>query len=178
MQGAKWRLLLLLAVALRPLLTRCVRLVSLSLSLSLSLSFSLLPVPCVCASNSSGFLNNPKRFNVSLTRAKAGLIVVGNGKLLARDPNWRRFISYCMQHKAVKGDLTPADLEAAGSDAGGGAAAPGVMAGAAELMQLLQATEQQQQREAAQQLRQQRAEDAVLPIGEQRNADASFERHD
>ncbi len=35
-----------------------------------------------------GFLANPKRFNVALTRAKALLIVVGNPDVLYRDPNW------------------------------------------------------------------------------------------
>lgn len=31
-----------------------------------------------------GFLNNPKRFNVAVTRAKGLLIVVGNPAVLAR----------------------------------------------------------------------------------------------
>lgn len=41
-----------------------------------------------------GFLQNPKRLNVSLTRAQAGLIVVGDPDLLALDPLWRKFLLY------------------------------------------------------------------------------------
>ncbi|XP_024941215.1 putative helicase MOV-10 [Cephus cinctus] len=42
-----------------------------------------------------GFLTNPKRFNVALTRAQALLIVVGNPYLLGKDDNWQSFIGYC-----------------------------------------------------------------------------------
>jgi hypothetical protein len=36
-----------------------------------------------------GFFNNPKRFNVTVTRAKALLVVFGHPALLKGDPNWR-----------------------------------------------------------------------------------------
>nr|CAH7747412.1 unnamed protein product [Callosobruchus chinensis] len=52
-----------------------------------------------------GFLRNPKRFNVALTRAKALLIVVGNGKVLQDDSNWQNFIRYCDDNKSVQGKL-------------------------------------------------------------------------
>lgn len=39
---------------------------------------------------SLGFLSNPKRFNVSITRAQAGCIIVGDPEILALDPMWRR----------------------------------------------------------------------------------------
>ncbi|XP_058712110.1 helicase MOV-10 isoform X2 [Poecile atricapillus] len=42
-----------------------------------------------------GFLKNPKRLNVAITRAKALLIVVGNPIVLSKDPHWHRFLSYC-----------------------------------------------------------------------------------
>ncbi|XP_034028358.1 putative helicase mov-10-B.2 isoform X2 [Thalassophryne amazonica] len=42
-----------------------------------------------------GFVNNKKRFNVAITRAKALLIVVGNPKVLESDPTWKCFIQYC-----------------------------------------------------------------------------------
>ncbi|XP_071140956.1 putative helicase MOV-10 [Mytilus edulis] len=50
-----------------------------------------------------GFLKNPKRFNVTLTRAKALLIVVGNPVTLSHDNNWKQFIKYCQNNKAYVG---------------------------------------------------------------------------
>ncbi|XP_043572295.1 putative helicase MOV-10 isoform X2 [Chiloscyllium plagiosum] len=50
-----------------------------------------------------GFLKNPKRCNVALTRAKALLIVVGNPKILSKDPNWNSFLSYCVNNQSYTG---------------------------------------------------------------------------
>lgn len=47
-----------------------------------------------------GFLNNPKRFNVAITRAQALLILIGNPDMLRRDDNWRRFLEYCGENNA------------------------------------------------------------------------------
>ncbi|XP_067913601.1 putative helicase MOV-10 isoform X1 [Heterodontus francisci] len=59
-----------------------------------------------------GFLKNPKRFNVALTRAKALLIVVGNPIILSKDPNWNRFLSYCVSHQGYAGyEYESDDLE-------------------------------------------------------------------
>ncbi|XP_078402574.1 putative helicase MOV-10 isoform X2 [Cetorhinus maximus] len=59
-----------------------------------------------------GFLNNPKRFNVALTRAKALLIVVGNPVILRNDPNWKRFLNYCVTKGAYTGyEYDSDDLE-------------------------------------------------------------------
>ncbi|KAJ7434430.1 P-loop containing nucleoside triphosphate hydrolase protein [Mycena galericulata] len=41
-----------------------------------------------------GFVANPKRFNVAITRAQALLIVIGNPDILALDPLWRNFLNY------------------------------------------------------------------------------------
>ncbi|TKA77989.1 hypothetical protein B0A49_02517 [Cryomyces minteri] len=42
-----------------------------------------------------GIINEPERFNVALTRAKDGLIVIGNPYVLATDPHWTAFMSFC-----------------------------------------------------------------------------------
>ncbi|XP_063237788.1 putative helicase MOV-10 isoform X2 [Bacillus rossius redtenbacheri] len=50
-----------------------------------------------------GFLKNPKRLNVALTRAKALLVVVGNPHILQCDQHWRAFIAHCRDHGAYRG---------------------------------------------------------------------------
>ena len=41
-----------------------------------------------------GFLKDPKRLNVALTRARFGMIIVGNTSLLHDDPLWRNYVQY------------------------------------------------------------------------------------
>lgn len=53
-----------------------------------------------------GLLASPKRFNVSITRAQALLIVVGNPYLLETDPYWEKMLSFCRVNKAYKGKQT------------------------------------------------------------------------
>ncbi|XP_022081029.1 RNA helicase Mov10l1-like [Acanthaster planci] len=55
-----------------------------------------------------GFLSNPKRFNVSITRAQALTIIVGNPHLLAKDQHWRALIRYCLECGAYTGCQPPA----------------------------------------------------------------------
>ncbi|XP_042148486.1 putative helicase MOV-10 isoform X2 [Ixodes scapularis] len=55
---------------------------------------------------SLGFLTNEKRFNVSITRAKALLIVIGNPDTLSGDPCWRSLVEFCIK----KGAYTDAPL--------------------------------------------------------------------
>ncbi|XP_024893645.1 putative helicase MOV-10 isoform X1 [Temnothorax curvispinosus] len=47
-----------------------------------------------------GFLSNPKRFNVALTRAKALMIIIGNPNILCRNEHWEVLWKYCEKHNA------------------------------------------------------------------------------
>lgn len=50
-----------------------------------------------------GFWQNPKRFNVAITRAKALLVVVGHPAVLMQDANWRQLVRYCAARGAYRG---------------------------------------------------------------------------
>ena len=50
-----------------------------------------------------GFVSHPKRFNVSVTRAQALLIIIGNPNVLYKDPTWGKFINWCEDNNARKG---------------------------------------------------------------------------
>ena len=58
-----------------------------------------------------GVLHEPKRFNVALTRAKEGLIVIGNPNILREDENWRAFLTFCTRNGLFEG-VEPPLLEA------------------------------------------------------------------
>jgi regulator of nonsense transcripts 1 len=63
---------------------------------------------CVRGNDKSiiGFLSNRERMNVALTRAKYGLIVVGNANSFAKSKDWSDFIEYCASHETlVEGNL-------------------------------------------------------------------------
>ncbi|KAI8771706.1 helicase Mov10l1, partial [Biomphalaria glabrata] len=48
--------------------------------------------------HSLGFLCNPKRLNVSITRAISLLIIVGNPYVLVQDHHWNQLIQYCKEN--------------------------------------------------------------------------------
>ena len=54
-----------------------------------------------------GFLSNPKRFNVAVTRARALLIVVGNPAVLARDACWAALLRHAVRNGAYRGCSLP-----------------------------------------------------------------------
>ncbi len=66
-----------------------------------------------------GFLSNPKRFNVAITRAKALVIVIGNPQVLASDPCWGKLLWYCVDNSGYTGNasLPPREGDAANATA-------------------------------------------------------------
>ncbi|KAJ2450819.1 ATP-dependent RNA helicase [Coemansia sp. RSA 2336] len=54
-----------------------------------------------------GFLSDPRRLNVALTRAKFGLVVLGSPRVLSRNPLWHELLSHYKQHGVmVEGPLS------------------------------------------------------------------------
>ena len=49
-----------------------------------------------------GFLSNPKRFNVTITRAQALLIVVGNPHVLCMDYCWKTLVRCANVERQIK----------------------------------------------------------------------------
>ena len=90
-----------------------------------------------------GFVSNPKRFNVAVTRAKALLVVIGNPNVLARDPCWGALLRFCVERGGYKGCALPVteldngdgDGEGDGSAGDGQTAADAAVAGLALQMQ-------------------------------------------
>ena len=62
-----------------------------------------------------GFLSNPKRFNVAVTRAKSLLIVVGDPAMLKQDPCWLELLRHAKEKDAYKG-VNWADQELEGDE--------------------------------------------------------------
>jgi superfamily I DNA and/or RNA helicase len=54
-----------------------------------------------CRSNEHqgiGFLSDPRRLNVALTRAKYGCMIIGNPRILAKNPLWNALVNYYKVH--------------------------------------------------------------------------------
>jgi superfamily I DNA and/or RNA helicase len=44
-----------------------------------------------------GFLKDWRRLNVAITRARSGLIVVGDSRTLRNERHWRAFVDWCQR---------------------------------------------------------------------------------
>lgn len=61
-----------------------------------------------------GFLADARRLNVALTRARRGLIVVGDESTLAADPTWRQYLRWLHANKLIvsaKAESTEGELQ-------------------------------------------------------------------
>ncbi|EAU82805.2 RNA helicase [Coprinopsis cinerea okayama7 len=56
-----------------------------------------------------GFVANPRRFNVAITRAQSLLVVVGDPNVLGLDPLWRGFLNYVERNGGWVGPEIPWD---------------------------------------------------------------------
>ncbi|XP_059632488.1 probable RNA helicase SDE3 [Cornus florida] len=58
-----------------------------------------------------GFLSNPRRFNVAITRAKSLLVVVGNPHIISMDPYWNKQLWHCSDNRSYQGCPLPEKQE-------------------------------------------------------------------
>jgi len=66
-----------------------------------------------------GFVANPRRLNVAVTRAQSLLIIVGDPTVLSLDPLWRSFLNYIHTNGGWKGDAPTWDTSEPVRETGG-----------------------------------------------------------
>lgn len=54
-----------------------------------------------------GFLSNPRRFNVAITRAKSLLIIIGNPHIISKDLYWNKILWHCSDNDSYQGCALP-----------------------------------------------------------------------
>ncbi|KAA8548661.1 hypothetical protein F0562_000345 [Nyssa sinensis] len=54
-----------------------------------------------------GFLSNPRRFNVAITRARSLLIVIGNPHIISEDQYWNKQLWHCSDNSSYQGCPLP-----------------------------------------------------------------------
>ncbi|KAI5795123.1 P-loop containing nucleoside triphosphate hydrolase protein [Geopyxis carbonaria] len=52
----------------------------------------------------AGLINEPRRLNVAMTRAKEGIVVIGNPWILERDSFWKEWMGFTWRHAAIEKD--------------------------------------------------------------------------
>ena len=60
-------------------------------------------VSCVRSNEQQGigFLRDPRRLNVAMTRAKYGIVIIGNARLLARNPLWNSLLNHFQERDCL-----------------------------------------------------------------------------
>ncbi|ERN01585.1 probable RNA helicase SDE3 [Amborella trichopoda] len=54
-----------------------------------------------------GFLSNPRRFNVAITRAISLLIIIGNPHIVCKDKHWAKLLKHCTDNNSYEGCPLP-----------------------------------------------------------------------
>ena len=64
----------------------------------------------------AGLVGEPRRLNVALTRAREGLVVLGDAGLLGRDEGWRVWVAFCRRHGLWEGEGGGEEWQDAGDE--------------------------------------------------------------
>ncbi|KAK1421680.1 hypothetical protein QVD17_24209 [Tagetes erecta] len=65
-----------------------------------------------------GFLSNPRRFNVAITRARSLLIAIGNPHIICKDEHWNKLLWHCVDGESYKGCFLPEKEEVGEGECG------------------------------------------------------------